>query len=213
MILPGTGAGMGTRARSLRSASPSKSATPVRAIASVRKKRSTMRSTSNNVTANSAVAKTPTSSFLSAVDSATSIADTESRDASVDPDAAPKDDIIHVHIDTTVDRHDDIESTHTKLQIDMPAGLPDLPLPTDPQDMLAQAKELVEAANRMDGRINGVKSLKRKADDFEDDDDDENVLELAERSVKRQKVLEVDLKKERVKTKALIGLSATLTVG
>lgn len=65
----------------------------------------------------------------------------------------------------TLDWHDDVELTNTKLEIEMPARSPDLQLPMSTEDMLAKAKEMVEATNRLEGnRANSVRRSKRKAD-------------------------------------------------
>ncbi|PUU74981.1 hypothetical protein B9Z19DRAFT_1103169 [Tuber borchii] len=84
-------------------------------------------------------------------------------------------------------------------------------------EMIAKAKEVVAEAQRLDGGsdaapVNGV-GRKRKAEDIEDAEEAETDGEFDPRHVKRSKVLEEELKREKVKNKALIGLTAALAIG
>ncbi|EKG13015.1 hypothetical protein MPH_09835 [Macrophomina phaseolina MS6] len=85
-----------------------------------------------------------------------------------------------------------------------------MPLPESPEEMIANARKMVEEANKAEGSRT---SSKRKADELarEDEDDDENAMEV--QPVKKTKVLEEELRKERVRSKAFMGLSATLAIG
>ncbi len=199
-LLPTQGASsLRKRPRERRSVSPSKMATPSRKMASPRKQRTSRKDVkSEGVSAAS-------SAMQDLLENGTGTDGHEGRQAGGD-------DTVTVEVDSTVARQDGVETTFTAVKVGMPAHHPDLPLPESTEDMLAKAKDMVEEANKLEGkRVNGVKALKRKADEVEDDDDEEVGHEV--QPVKRARVLEQELKKERIKTKALLGLSATLAIG
>lgn len=94
----------------------------------------------------------------------------------------------------------------------MPANLPELPLPEDTEAMIAKAKEMVEAAvkGQAEANANTSKKLKRKVEEVDAESEDEEAAVVVS---KRAKVEVVELKKERVKTRTLLGISATLVIG
>ena len=102
------------------------------------------------------------------------------------------------------------EAKQTTFSVDMPISfLPEAPSAEDTERMIAEAKEMVqEAANQETGENETAESSKaakkRKTDDLSDDEDEET------RSLrtKRAKVLEEKLKRERVRNRALVGVTA-----
>lgn len=104
------------------------------------------------------------------------------------------------------------EVEQTRVNIEMPAGNPDLELPDNAQDMLAQAREMVDEANKLNGTGSGtVKGKgKRKADDIAVDEDD---VAAVGPETKRTKTVQLELRKERIKRRALTGMAATLAIG
>lgn len=124
---------------------------------------------------------------------------------------------VTVQVDKEVVVEGDVETTHTHVEVEMPAGFAELPLPEDTEAMIAKAKEMVDAAVKADEEAKeaaeaeagpskpAAKKVKRKA---EEEAEKENEGAPA----KRAKV-ESDLKKEKVRARALIGISATLAIG
>jgi len=131
---------------------------------------------------------------------------------------------VTVTVEKNVSVKDEVETTQTHVEVEMPAGLPELPLPEDGAAMIAKAKEMVDAANEKDKAAQKsadeislptfLKRSKRKAEEVEEDEDEDAVAEAGSvaPAAKKAKV-ETELKKEKVKTRALIGISATLAIG
>jgi hypothetical protein len=129
---------------------------------------------------------------------------------------------VHVDQDTKVDEETGEEVTHTRVEVELPlAGAP--PSAEEAARMVAEAKEMVRAAAEglastaapVDASPQSTKN-KRKADEIaEDETDKENSTEttLAERPKAKKVKTEVELKKERIKRRAMFGISATLALG
>lgn len=200
----------GSRSRGTRSASPSK-ATPAKARASPKKRQTKAQKDANNAHANAASA-----ALQSALDDAVSVAEAEtSLDStaldsilpSPPPTSADSSDMVKVEVDQSVEVEGNTEITHTNVTIEMPAGSPELPLPEDTEQMLETARKMVEEAKALDGlpKI----SKKRKALDPEPSDID---AALPVQPAKKARVLEEKLKREKVRTRAMLGVTATLAI-
>lgn len=186
---------MSTRGRSMRSASPSKSAASVRKIATPRKTRKG-RSTA------------ATTSDLSAVDELTSGHGPSAEAESVNGDAQ---ETVKVEVTSSTQANIDGEEVETtKVNIELPAHSPNLPLPKDPQAMIEEAREMVERANEMTGGSSSS-SRKRKADEIAEDEEDDG--EMITQPAKRVRTHELELRKERIKRRAMTGIAATLVLG
>lgn len=117
---------------------------------------------------------------------------------------------VKVNVESNVETKGDTATTTTNVQIEMPAGSSDMPLPESPEEMIEKAKEMVEQAVKLDGR-EGSSRTKRKADELDEDSDITGGDEVQQ--AKRTKILQQQVKTERVRTRALIGVAATLAIG
>ncbi|ETN45182.1 uncharacterized protein HMPREF1541_10059 [Cyphellophora europaea CBS 101466] len=208
--LPPPGRTPGRGSRRLRSASPSKIASPVKSKASPRK-----RQTSQNKAQEEAAAASTTAAsaaLQSALDDAVSIAGAES--VSTDqpqetPATSPSlmGESVKVEVDQEVEVKGNTETTHTNVTVEMPAGSPELPLPQDTEQMLETAKRMVEEAKELE--TSPKVTRKRKVEEVEPSDLD---AELPQQPAKKARVLEESLKREKVRNRALFGVAATLTV-
>ncbi|KAK5938548.1 hypothetical protein PMZ80_009519 [Knufia obscura] len=210
------------RGRGARASSPSKS-TPIPAKATSPKKK---RQTKKEKEANNAFANAASASLQSALDDALSIAEGTPAPESVTNDVeedeglaldvdgeAPAEDHedskVHVEVDQEAEVNGDTEMTHTNVTVEMPVGLPDLPLPEDTEAMLEKAKQMVEEAKTLEGSPIAKSTRKRKVEEVEPSDID---TELPVQPAKRAKVLEEKYKRERVRTRAVFGVAASLAV-
>jgi len=167
-------------------------------MASPRKSRSTRSSAKTDTTKD----EIPSSGLAKVLENGT----TESVvSESVDEDA------VRVEVTETVETNGNVETTITNVKIDMPANAPELPLPESTEDMIAKAQAMVAEASKLDGKqVNGVKPLKRKADDIEVDEDE---IAVAVQPAKKVKVLEEQVKKDTVTRKAMFGIGALVAIG
>lgn len=209
-----------TRLRSLRSASPSKAmppTTPGRKIATPR------RTKRGRPAASSMLAPTAEEDDHAA----------KAASASAEPESIFNGDTIKVDIEKTVSpTADGEEATTTHVTVETPADHPQLSLPDDAQAYLEQAnRALIEANKLTASRATG---RKRKAREMEIEDaaltssfggessasaangttdmivnDDE--LEI--RPSKRIRHVEIELKKERAKRRAMLGVAGSLAFG
>jgi hypothetical protein len=109
---------------------------------------------------------------------------------------------VTVEVNSSVDVEGDVETTRTQVRVEMPSGLADFPLPETTEQMIAKAKEMVAEAQKIDG-ASSSKGTKRKAAEEE--------LEVS--APKKARVLAEEIQKDKVKNRALIGVSVTLALG
>jgi len=125
---------------------------------------------------------------------------------------------IHIKVGQEVQFNAGVETKHTAVEIDLPVT-DGPPSAEEAAQMIEKAKEMVAAAAAENAEIGSVELSsenskgKRKADEIAVDEEDEQSSEPAEEHRSKKVKTEVQLRKERVRNRALVGLSATLAVG
>ncbi|CAI7675220.1 unnamed protein product [Penicillium manginii] len=118
-----------------------------------------------------------------------------------------------VEVTASAEVADQATTTQTTLSLDVPISLPEVPSSAETQEMIAKAQEMVEEAIKSQAGESATGSAvakvtkKRKPEE----DDEETAAEAAQRT-KKAKVLEEKLKRERVRNRALIGVSAAFAL-
>lgn len=227
-----------SRRRTLRSSSPAKAPpTPSRKIATPRRTRRakpaasgtlapTAESAEESSVAPEASVEPESVKFDSIIAEAAAKADVEAEaDEEVAEIASPAD-TVKVDIETTtmpaVNGGEPSVTTH--VTVETPANHPDLAQPHDAQEYLDHAKAAIAEAHKMTaGRAAGKKRKALEA--FVDEEEPFPALdvqgstaavapvELAERPAKRQRVAEIELRKEKIKKRATVGIAASLAMG
>lgn len=118
---------------------------------------------------------------------------------------------VKIHVDSSVEIKGDTERGETTtVKIEMPRGVPELPLPERPEEMIETARKMVAEARKADGE-GGSSKGKRKAEEMDEDSDES--AENEAQPAKKVRLLGEELKKEQVRNRALLGVVATLVVG
>jgi len=213
VLLPPTSSLRPTRARSTRSASPSKAATPARKMASPRKSRTTRSAVKPD--AEEVVETAATSLFQNTLENGAATSESVASESINGEVKEP--DTVRIEVQETVEKDGDVETTTTNVKIDVPADHPALPTPEDPTELIESAKRMVEEAQKLEGGIvQPSKSSKRKVDEVSRDEN-EGKVELVERPAKQAKTTtyttEQKLKKEQVTRRALVGLGVMAAIG
>jgi hypothetical protein len=126
---------------------------------------------------------------------------------------------VKVDVRTTADTVDDVRTTQTTISVEMPVSLPEAPSAEDTEKMIAKAKEMVEEAIKVqttEGEQPEASSpkgaKKRKTDMLSEDEEDDETRAASALRAKRAKVLEEKLKRERVRNRALVGVTAVFAL-
>ena len=178
-----------------RGGSPTKSASPVKSIG---KK---PRETKKQKEANAAAAKEASASLQATLNDAVSATSS----------TQPNGEVVKVDVESIVEAKGDTEITTTNVKIEMPSGMDELPLPEKPEQMIETAKKMVDEAQKLEKvKASGSSKTKRKAEALDDDTD---AASGESKPVKRARLAEQKLKRERVRNRALVGVAATLAIG
>jgi hypothetical protein len=166
--------------------------------------------------ANAVHARQASDSLQASLDSAASVAETESMDGERAGDEAingelASNETVTVKVDSAVEMNGDVETTRTAVRVEMPAHSPKLALPETTADIITKAKEMVAEARRLEGEPSHDAGGKRKATELDDESDpaEDQALQPA----KKARLLEQDLRKQKVRNRALFGVAATLALG
>ncbi|EXJ84433.1 hypothetical protein A1O3_05101 [Capronia epimyces CBS 606.96] len=192
------------RSRATRSASPSKAASPTKAKSSPRKRQTKAQKEANIANANAASA-----TLQSALDDAASVAhgSTKTDSPALPTESVSDEDLVKVQVDQKVEVDGTTETTQTNVTVELPPGSPELSLPEDPEKILETARKMVEEAKTLEGSPKFSK--KRKAQALEPSDVD---AELPVQPTKKARILEEKLKREKVRNRAVLGVTATLAI-
>jgi hypothetical protein len=213
-----------TRARSTRSVSPSKIATPSRKIATPRKPRTTRGAAKSEIMNLEEAVESSASKAASALQHA--IANGTELDDSIASDEVNgevkeissnhdeiKEGTLRIEVQETVEHNGNIETTTTNVKIDVPHNHAELPEPEDPAKMIEEAKRMVAEAQKLESGSSSdlFKSSKRKVEDIIDGDD--FLDEHRSKAAKIAQATEQKLAKEKVTRRAFVGLGVMTAIG
>jgi hypothetical protein len=213
-----------TRARSTRSVSPSKMATPSRKIATPRKPRTTRGGLKSDIqkleeTVESSASKAA-SALQNVIANGADIDDSFASDSvsgevkEVEPkEVGVKEGVVHIEVQETVEQNGNIETKSTNVSIDVPHNHAELPEPEDPTKMIEEARRMVEEAQKLEAGSSSdvIKSSKRKVEEIIEEEE-----ELEGRPSKAARVAyttEQKLVKEKVARRAMFGVIAMAAIG
>lgn len=107
-----------------------------------------------------------------------------------------------------VEATDNAQTTQTTVSLEMPIS--QVPSAAETEEMIAKAKEMVEDAVKTQSSQGAAAKVTKKRKPVEEDDE-ETAAEAAQRT-KKARVLEDKLKRERVRNRALFGVSAAFAL-
>ena len=136
------------------------------------------------------------------------------RGKKTDKETAEKDKNVTINVQTTVetDGHKQIEQT--TVQVVMPEGDPELPIPENMEQVIADAKRMVEEARALEAdNPSSVAKTKRKAEVLDADDEIDGHEETDSPLTKRVRLAEQEAKKRTILSRALAGVAVSMAIG
>ncbi|KAL2830763.1 transcription regulator HTH, apses-type DNA-binding domain-containing protein [Aspergillus cavernicola] len=125
-----------------------------------------------------------------------------------------EDDKVKIDIKQNASEGSGVQATQTTISVEMPISLPEAPSTAETQEVIAKAKDMVKEAVKLQeepAESSAAAAKKRKTDEAELSDDEEDA-EAKPLRTKRAKVLEEKLKRERVRNRALVGVTAAFAL-
>ena len=184
-----------------RATTPNKNSTPSVKNGSPRKQRASKASKE----ANAASAREANASLQDSLEKSAEAAESESVNG--EKPAEDKKAVLKVVSETVVNGTE--ERTNTGLEFEFPGGMSNVPVPDNPEKMIAEAQEMVDQARKIDGGSSGVS--KRKAEEMDEDSDED--ADGGEQPAKKVKAEQQKNKTLSVRNRALVGISVTLLIG
>ena len=197
----------GTPARGARAATPKsrgrpRAASPEKKAGSPQKSVKKPRATKAQKEANTAAAKEASATLQESLNDAASVVDGES---------VAGEETAKIEIERVIETKGDVTTESTNVKFELPKGAPELPLPESPEQMLERAKEMVDEAQRIDGEKAGSSRSKRKVEELDEELEGQGTDES--QPAKRAKLLQQQVRREKVRNRALLGVAATLVIG
>lgn len=118
------------------------------------------------------------------------------------------DDKVKIDVKSDAAEGDSVETAQTTISVEMPISLPEAPSAEETQEMISKAKDMVKDAVKLQDEPaeSSTAAKKRGAEEAElSEEEDEESRKLR---TKRAKVLEEKLKRERVRNRTLVGMTA-----
>jgi hypothetical protein len=218
--------------RSRRSVSPTKSTGSRRAIPSPRKRRIASSQSSIITEASPSESQSPTlvngevpSQIPVAIFAKPAVAKVEADDGAVKVESIEKEPAVVLHaveeepkIKVQIDEETTLGKAgetlkHTKVEVEVPL-FGDIPSAEDAAKVVAEAKAMVEAAKAIaeESPAASAKS-KRKADEVSVDDEEKKQDGATEEPQAKKVKTEAEIRKEKIRKRAYLGLGATFAVG